>query len=57
MKQILLLFGALCFSFFSRAQIVINEVDADNPSYDYEEYIELKSDAPNFPLDGIVQRK
>lgn len=54
MKQILLLFGALCFSFFSRAQIVINEVDADNPSYDYEEYIELKSDAPNFPLDGYV---
>jgi hypothetical protein len=54
MKQILLLFGILCLSFFSRAQIVINEVDADNPSYDYEEFIELKTDVPNVPLDGYV---
>ena len=36
------------------AQIVINELDCDTPSTDILEFIELKSDTPNFPLDGYV---
>ncbi|MDO6598344.1 endonuclease [Oceanihabitans sp. 2_MG-2023] len=39
---------------FSFSQIVINEVDCDTPSTDDKEFIELKSDTPNFPLDGYV---
>jgi hypothetical protein len=53
MKKIptLLLF---LFSFFASAQVVINELDCDTPSTDDREFIELKSIAPNFPLDGYV---
>ncbi len=36
------------------AQIVINEVDSDTPSTDTKEFIELKSDTPNFSLNGFV---
>ncbi len=36
------------------SQIVINELDADTPSIDTAEFIELKSDTPNFSLDGFV---
>jgi len=36
------------------SQIVINELDADTPSIDTAEFIELKSDTPNFSLDGYV---
>lgn len=35
-------------------QLVINELDADTPSTDVLEFIELKSTTPNFPLDGYV---
>jgi len=35
-------------------QIVINELDSDTPSTDTKEFIELKTDTPNFPLDGYV---
>jgi len=35
-------------------QVVINEVDADTPSADDKEFIELKSATPNFSLDGYV---
>ena len=35
-------------------QLVINELDCDTPSIDDKEFIELKSDTPNFPLDGYV---
>lgn len=41
-------------SFTAFSQVVINEVDADNPSTDTEEIIELKSSSPNFSLDGYV---
>ncbi|WP_026705171.1 endonuclease [Flavobacterium soli] len=44
----------IAFCFISNAQIVINEIDADNPSIDTKEFVELKSDVPNFPLDGYV---
>ena len=36
------------------AQIVINELDCDTPSIDTVEFLELKSDTPNFSLDGYV---
>ena len=36
------------------SQVVINEVDGDNPGTDFEEFIELKSTLPNFSLDGYV---
>ena len=39
---------------FSFGQIVINELDCDSPSTDTLEFIELKSDTPNFSLDGFV---
>ena len=35
-------------------QIVINEIDADTPSSDQLEFVELKSSTPNFSLDGYV---
>ena len=41
----------LAFS-VSNAQIVINELDADTPSTDVLEFIELKSATAFFPLDG-----
>jgi len=36
------------------SQIVINELDCDTPSIDDKEFIELKSDTPNFSLNGFV---
>jgi hypothetical protein len=50
----ILLTSTLLLSNFIFSQIVINEVDADNPSTDTEEFIELKSSTPNFSLDGYV---
>lgn len=44
----------LFFGFISSAQVVINEIDADNPGSDIYEFVELKSSTPNFPLDGYV---
>lgn len=38
----------------SVAQIVINELDCDTPGIDDQEFVELKSDTPNFSLDGYV---
>ena len=38
----------------SIAQIVINELDCDTPGIDDKEFVELKSDTPNFSLDGYV---
>jgi hypothetical protein len=40
---------------FSWSQVlVINELDCDNPSTDLEEFIEIKSQTPNFSTDGYV---
>lgn len=44
----------MLFCLFSNAQIVINEIDSDTPSIDDKEFVELKSDVPNFPLDGYI---
>ena len=35
-------------------QLVINELDSDTPGIDNEEFLELLSETPNFPLDGYV---
>lgn len=51
LKKLLLLFF---FTNFSFSQVVINELDADTPSTDVLEFIELKSSTPNFSLDGYV---
>jgi endonuclease I len=50
----ILFFISLFFSFIPYAQVVINELDADTPSTDNLEFIELKSSIPNFSLDGYV---
>lgn len=42
------------WSFLSYSQVVINEIDPDTNSTDVKEFIELKSNTPNFPLDGYV---
>jgi Endonuclease I/Secretion system C-terminal sorting domain len=54
MKKIITL--VLCFltAQIVSSQIVINELDSDTPSTDIIEFIELKSNTPNFPLDGYV---
>lgn len=50
-----LLFNLIVLLGFSaNAQVVINELDADTPSSDQLEFIELKSAVANFPLDGFV---
>lgn len=41
-------------SWWSNAQLVINELDSDTPSIDDMEFVELKSVTPNFSLDGYV---
>jgi hypothetical protein len=53
LKNILLIFS-LFVSNFIFSQIVINEVDGDNPSTDFYEFVELKSSTPNLSLDGYV---
>lgn len=47
-----LIFAA--FSYTTYAQVVISELDCDTPGADTMEFVELKTDQPNFPLDGYV---
>jgi len=54
MKNLLVLVSLLFFSQMSIGQIVINELDCDTPSIDDKEFVELKSDIPNFSLNGYV---
>jgi len=54
MKKIIALVTFLLLGQFIVAQIVINELDSDTPSTDMLEFIELKSDTPNFSLDGYI---
>ncbi|GAA4818195.1 endonuclease [Litoribaculum gwangyangense] len=54
MKKNLLVFAIFLLSQFAISQIVINELDCDTPGIDILEFVELKSDTPNFPLDGYV---
>ena len=52
-QKLHLVLALFCISLCS-SQIVINEIDADNPGSDQLEFVELKSSSPNFPLDGYV---
>ncbi len=54
MMNKILLFIAIFTFFVSKGQVVINEVDADNPGTDTKEFVELKSATPNFSLNGYV---
>ena len=54
MKKNYTLVFLLLISQFVTSQIVINELDCDTPSIDDKEFIELKSETPNFTLDGYV---
>ena len=51
-KQLLFILFIVCFT--ASSQVVINEVDADNPGSDIREFVELKSAVPNFSLNGYV---
>lgn len=53
-KKFFLLFGFLYSIQFVFGQVYINEVDADTPSTDVKEFIELKSVTSNFSLNGYV---
>lgn len=54
MTKRLLLGVALLFTMFVQGQVVINELDADTPGLDVQEFIELKSETPYFSLDGYI---
>ena len=54
MKNAITLAFTLFFSHLLMSQIVINELDCDTPGVDDKEFLELKSDTPNFSLDGYV---
>ena len=54
MNKIFSLLFLLFVSQFAISQVVINEIDCDTPGTDTGEFIELKSDTPNFLLDGYV---
>ena len=41
-------------SYFSNAQVVINEFDADNPGSNDYQIVELKTPLANTSLDGYV---
>lgn len=54
MKKSILILSISLIVQLSFGQIVINELDCDTPGTDDAEFLELKSDTPNFPLDGYV---
>ena len=54
MKLVQLSLCCLLSISLSSAQVVINEFDSDTPSTDLEEFVELRSENPNTPLDGYV---
>ena len=54
MKNSLILFVFLFVWKWSYSQVVINELDCDTPSTDDKEFVELRSNTPNFVLDGFV---
>jgi len=54
MKKIITLLFFFAISSSMMSQLVINEIDCDTPGIDDKEFVELRSDTPNFPLDGYV---
>ena len=54
MKKLLFSITFLFFCHVALSQIIISELDCDTPSTDDKEFVELKSNTPNFALDGYV---
>ncbi|WP_194852351.1 endonuclease [Nonlabens antarcticus] len=55
MKRILCSIMIVFFAFAkANSQVIINELDADTPSTDFEEFIELKTQSPFESLDGYI---
>lgn len=55
MNRFLIIICFVSFSFFSFSQnVLINELDSRNPGLDTAEFLELKTQSPNTPLDGYV---
>ncbi|MGJ8550899.1 endonuclease [Winogradskyella wichelsiae] len=54
MKKITILMLLLISGFGWSQVLLINELDADTPSIDTHEFIELKSETPNFSTDGYI---
>lgn len=54
MNKLLSTLILLVSSYVSAQVLVINELDPDSPSTDTREFIELKSQTPNFSTDGYV---
>ncbi|MGM0634862.1 MAG: endonuclease [Bacteroidota bacterium] len=54
MQRITFLVLTFLVTMLGQAQITINEVDADTPSTDTQEFVELKTDDPYTSLDGYV---
>ncbi|TXK70888.1 endonuclease [Mesonia sp. HuA40] len=54
MRNLIFGISLLLFSPWVNAQLVINELDCDTPSIDDQEFVELKSNTPNFDLTGFV---
>ncbi|MDT0294966.1 endonuclease [Mesonia ostreae] len=54
MKSTITLFLLFFISLISQAQLVINELDSDSDSIDDLEFVEIKSNTPNFNLNGYV---
>jgi hypothetical protein len=55
MKSIMTLVTLFCITQLTFSQVLrINELDCDTPGTDDKEFVELKSQTPNFALDGYV---
>ncbi|WP_394906407.1 endonuclease [uncultured Mesonia sp.] len=54
MRNLIFGISLLLFSPWVNAQLTINELDCDTPSIDDQEFVELKSNTPNFDLTGFV---
>jgi hypothetical protein len=54
MKKITIVLFILVSTISWSQVLVINELDCDNPSTDTKEFVEIKSQTPNFSTDGYV---
>ncbi|MDP5081657.1 MAG: endonuclease [Winogradskyella sp.] len=54
MKRLIILLFVIVTSLSGAQVLIINELDCDNPSTDTEEFVEIKSQTPNFSTDGYV---
>ncbi|TXK76867.1 endonuclease [Mesonia sp. K4-1] len=54
MKSIFTLFFLFLTSLTTYSQLVINELDSDSDSVDNLEFVEIKSNTPNFNLNGYI---